>query len=52
MGQLLNIITPLHKKGKRDYIGRMTDDKAHCMTVAKKYDKEYWDGDRRSAAVL
>ena len=23
------------------------DDKVHCMQVAKKYDIDYWDGDRR-----
>jgi SAM-dependent methyltransferase len=47
MKQVLNIITPLHKKTKRDYIGRMTDDKVRCMQVARKYDKDFWDGDRR-----
>lgn len=44
---LLNIITPLHTKTKRDYLARMVDEKIHCMKVAKKYGKEYWDGDRR-----
>lgn len=47
MGRLLEIITPLHKKTKRDYTGRMTDEKVKCMKVAKKYGYEYWDGDRR-----
>ncbi|BBO19092.1 SAM-dependent methyltransferase [Candidatus Brocadia pituitae] len=47
MGRLLNIVTPLHKKTKRDYVGRMTDNKIECMQVAKKYGQEYWDGDRR-----
>lgn len=47
MGRLLEVITPLHKKTSRDYIGRMTDDKVHCMKIAKKYGFEYWDGDRR-----
>lgn len=47
MGRLLNIVTPLHKKTKRDYVGRMTDNKIACMKVAKKYGQEYWDGDRR-----
>lgn len=31
----------------RDYIGRMTDDKVHCMQKAKEYEVDYWDGDRR-----
>lgn len=47
MGKLLNIITPLHKKTKRDYIGRMMDEKITCSKIARKYDKDYWDGDRR-----
>jgi ubiquinone/menaquinone biosynthesis C-methylase UbiE len=47
MGRLLEVVTPLHKKTKRDYIGRMNDNKVECMEVAKKYDKDYWDGDRR-----
>lgn len=47
MGKLLNIVTPLHKKTKRDYIDRMMDDKVHCMLKAKEYEFDYWDGDRR-----
>lgn len=47
MGRLLSIATPLHKKTKRDYIGRMMDDKMHCVAKAKEYEFDYWDGDRR-----
>jgi ubiquinone/menaquinone biosynthesis C-methylase UbiE len=47
MGGLLNIVTPLHKMTKRDYLGRMTDDKVKCMIKAKEYEYDYWDGDRR-----
>ena len=47
MGQLMNIVTPLHKKTERDYIGRMMDDKVHCISKAKEYEYDYWDGDRR-----
>ena len=25
----------------------MVDDKVHCMQMAKKYERDYWDGDRR-----
>ena len=25
----------------------MTDNKAYCMKVAKKYEKDYWDGNRK-----
>ncbi len=47
MGRLLNIITPLHKRTKRDYLARMVDDKVCCMKIAKQYGKDYWEGDRR-----
>jgi SAM-dependent methyltransferase len=47
MGRLLHIVTPLHKMTERDYIGRMMDDKVHCMLKAKEYEYDYWDGDRR-----
>jgi len=47
MGRLLSIVTPLHKKTKRDCLARMTDDKVHCMVKAKEYEFDYWDGDRR-----
>ena len=47
MGRLLEIVTPLHKATKRDYLARMVDDKVHCMMKAKEYEFDYWDGDRR-----
>lgn len=47
MGKLMNIITPLHTATSREYLPRMMDDKAACMVVAKQYEKDYWDGDRR-----
>lgn len=47
MGKLLNIITPLHKQAKRDYLARMNDDKICCMKIARQYGKDFWDGDRR-----
>ncbi len=47
MGRLLNIVTPLHKRTRRDYLGRMQDDKIACMLKAKEYEFDYWDGDRR-----
>jgi len=47
MGQLLNIVTPLHKQTSRDYVARMVDDKVVCMHKAKEYEFDYWDGDRR-----
>jgi len=47
MGRLLNLVTPLHKKTKRDYLARMVDDKVVCAMKAKEYEADYWDGDRR-----
>lgn len=47
MGRLVNIVTPLHRRTKRDYLGRMADDKVQCMVKAKEYEFDYWDGDRR-----
>lgn len=44
---MLNIVTPLHRATKRDYLARMADDKVHCMIKAKEYGSDYWDGDRR-----
>lgn len=47
MGRLLDIITPLHKRTKRDYLARMMNDKVNCMQIAKKYGRDYWDGERK-----
>lgn len=47
MGRLLQLVTPLHKKTKRDYLGRMTNDKVACMKKACEYEFDYWDGDRK-----
>ena len=47
MRKLQNIVTPLHKATYRDCLARMIDDKVTCMEIAKKYEKDYWDGDRR-----
>ena len=47
MGDLLNIATPLHQATQRDYLARMVDNKVEAMLVAKKYEEDYWDGDRR-----
>ena len=47
MGQLIDIMTSRHRSTKRNYIGRMLDDKVNCMIVSKRYGEEYWDGDRK-----
>jgi ubiquinone/menaquinone biosynthesis C-methylase UbiE len=47
MGRLLNVVSQLHRRTERDYIGRMTDEKVRCSELARKFAQEYWDGDRR-----
>jgi ubiquinone/menaquinone biosynthesis C-methylase UbiE len=47
MGRLLEIVTPLHRATKRDYLARMVDGKVECMLKAKEYEFDYWDGNRR-----
>ena len=47
MGELLQLVEKIHNATKRDYLGRMQDDKVHCMKVAREYGKDFWDGDRR-----
>ena len=48
MSQIKNYYSGLHNLTKRDCFSRMIKEKVHCMEIAKKYDKEYWDGDRNS----
>tara|TARA_B100001250_G_scaffold412491_1_gene443836 strand:- start:2082 stop:2747 length:666 start_codon:yes stop_codon:yes gene_type:complete len=47
MGNLVDYVTSLHTATARSYIERMNDNKIECMIEAKKYGKDYWDGDRR-----
>ena len=45
--KLKKIISTLHTSTKRNYVQRMNDQKIKCMKIAKKYEKDYWDGSRR-----
>ena len=47
MGNLVNFISELHMSTKRNYLDRMINNKVECMNISKKYDQEYWDGERR-----
>ncbi len=47
MEKIKNFVTPLHLSSKRDYLERMNNNKVDCMNIAKKYDYDYWDGDRK-----
>jgi SAM-dependent methyltransferase len=44
---LVNFIQDIHKSTKRDYIGRANDNKVICAEIARKFDKRFFDGDRR-----
>ena len=46
----IDFMSVLHKSTKRDYLARVNDKdfpKSKAACLAKKYDFEYWDGDRR-----
>ncbi len=44
----LDFVSAIHKKTKRDYIGRVNEfPKAEAAKVAKRFGQEYWDGDRK-----
>ena len=47
LGNRLSIMTPLHQSTAREPLSRMIDDKVEAMEVAKRYGRDYWDGDRR-----
>ena len=43
----LHFISKLHKSTKRNYVERMINKKVLCMKEAKKYEFNYWDGNRK-----
>jgi len=46
----VDFLSAIHTSTKRDYLARVNDlefPKAKAATLAKKWDFEYWDGDRR-----
>ena len=47
MNKELDIITKIHNLTKRNYLQRMLNSKVLCMREAKKYEKNYWDGNRK-----
>lgn len=45
----IDFISPLHKKTKRDYLGRVNEfPKAEAAKLAKQFAYDYWDGDRKT----
>ena len=49
MGKHIDFISKIHKSTPRDYLKErvLNCDKAACARVAKKFGKDYWDGDRK-----
>ena len=46
----IDFMNVLHKSTQRDYLGRVNDPvypKSNAAELAKKFDYDYWDGDRR-----
>jgi SAM-dependent methyltransferase len=46
----IDLMSPLHKATRRDYLARVNDPdypKAKAATLAKRWGYDYWDGDRR-----
>ena len=45
----VDFLSTVHKSTKRDYVARVTEfPKAEAARLAKKWDVEYWDGDRKT----
>jgi SAM-dependent methyltransferase len=43
----LDFLSPLHKATQRDYLGRVNGfSKAKAAEIAKRFDYDYWDGER------
>jgi len=47
MGNLKNFVNPLHQQTKRNYVERMMNEKIKCSIIARKFGKDYWDGERK-----
>lgn len=44
----VDFLSPLHKSTRRDYLGRVNEfPKAEAAAIAKQFDYDYWDGDRK-----
>jgi len=45
----IDFLSSIHKRTTRDYLARVTEfPKAEAAKLARKWDVEYWDGDRRT----
>lgn len=42
-----DFVGQLHLSTSRNYLERMINNKVECMKVARRFDKDFWDGERR-----
>lgn len=47
MAREIDFVKKLHNSTKRKYLERMNDGKVIAMKIARKYGKDYWDGNRK-----
>ena len=47
LGNKINIVSKIHNSSSRNYLKRMVHNKPYAMKIAKKYEKQYWDGSRK-----
>ena len=47
MSKKKNFFSSLHNLSKRNYLGRMNKDKPYASDIAQKFEKDYWDGDKK-----
>jgi SAM-dependent methyltransferase len=44
----IDFLQTVHTRTPRNYVQRVVEyDKAECATVARRFDRDYWDGDRK-----
>ncbi len=47
MNTYLDFMQEIHTNSRRDYISRMTMEKHSCSETAKRFDKDFFDGERK-----
>ena len=47
IGKKRNFFKNLHNSSKRNYLKRMLNNKAYSSNIARKFEKDYWDGNKQ-----
>ena len=47
IGKKRNFFKNLHNSSKRNYVKRMLNNKAYASNIARKFEKDYWDGNKQ-----